>query len=155
MSEPTDSLVDWVKQHLARYVASDGADGQLWRGVPTLLLTVTGRSSGATRRTALIYAVDGDDVIVVASKGGADEHPQWYLNLQADPDVRVQVGPVAMPRRLAPPARTNETACGRWRRRCSRPTRSTGLLPRGRFPWSCSAPPDAFLRCVRRPGCGP
>lgn len=102
MSEPTDSPVDWVKQHLARYVASDGADGQLWRGVPTLLLTVTGRSSGATRRTALIYAVDGDDVIVVASKGGADEHPQWYFNLQADPDVRVQVGP----RRYAATART-------------------------------------------------
>lgn len=102
MSEPTDSPVDWVKQHIDRYVASDGADGQLWQGVPTLLLTVTGRSSGAARRTALIYAEDGNDVIVVASKGGADEHPQWYLNLLADPEVHVQVGP----RRYAATART-------------------------------------------------
>lgn len=102
MSEPTDSPVDWVKQHIDRYVASDGADGQLWQGVPTLLLTVTGRSSGEARRTALIYAEDGNDVIVVASKGGADEHPQWYLNLLADPDVHVQVGP----RRYAATART-------------------------------------------------
>ena len=102
MSEPTDSPVDWVKQHIDRYVASDGADGQLWQGVPTLLLTVTGRSSGEARRTALIYAEDGNDVIVVASKGGADEHPQWYLNLLADPEVHVQVGP----RRYAATART-------------------------------------------------
>lgn len=92
MSDVKDSPVDWVKKHIDRYVETDGADGQFWRGVPTLLLTVTGRKTGAPHRTALIYAEDGEDFLIVASTGGADHHPQWYLNLEADPSVDVQVG---------------------------------------------------------------
>jgi deazaflavin-dependent oxidoreductase (nitroreductase family) len=60
--------------------------------VQTLLLTVRGRKSGKLRRTALIYGQDGDRYIVVASKGGAPEHPEWYLNLVANPEVQLQVG---------------------------------------------------------------
>ena len=60
-------------------------------GVPTLLLTTTGRRSGDKRRTALIYGQVNDRFVVVASKGGAAEHPAWYLNLDADPEVEVQV----------------------------------------------------------------
>ena len=92
MSTPSDSPVGWVNKHIQQYVESDGAEGHVWRGVPTLLLTVTGRKTGLPRRTALIYAQDGDDLVVVASNGGSVEHPLWYRNLAADPHVQVQVG---------------------------------------------------------------
>jgi deazaflavin-dependent oxidoreductase (nitroreductase family) len=90
--EPTDSPTPWVAEHMHRYVETDGADGHLWRGVPTLLLTTIGRRSGTPRRTALIYGRDGDRYLLVASVGGADHHPAWYLNLVAHPEVRLQVG---------------------------------------------------------------
>jgi deazaflavin-dependent oxidoreductase (nitroreductase family) len=61
-------------------------------GVPTLLLRTTGRRSGAIRTNALVYARDGHDYLVVASNGGADQPPAWLYNLQAKPDVQVQVG---------------------------------------------------------------
>jgi deazaflavin-dependent oxidoreductase (nitroreductase family) len=60
--------------------------------VPTLLLTTVGRRSGTPRRTALIYGRDGDRYVVVGSVGGSDRHAAWYLNLVANPDVRLQVG---------------------------------------------------------------
>jgi deazaflavin-dependent oxidoreductase (nitroreductase family) len=91
-SKPVDSPTDWVKNHIDRYVASNGEDGHLWQGVTTLLLTVKGRRSGQPHRTALIYGRSGDNYIIVASKGGAPEHPQWYRNLVANPEVEVQVG---------------------------------------------------------------
>ncbi|ABP53561.1 nitroreductase family deazaflavin-dependent oxidoreductase [Salinispora tropica] len=88
-----DSSVDWVADHVARYVRTDGADGHEWRpGVFTLLLTTRGRRSGSLRRTALIYGRDGDAYLLVASRGGTPEHPSWYLNLLDDPRVEVQVG---------------------------------------------------------------
>lgn len=89
-----DSPVDWVSEHIRRYVESDGAEGHEWRpGVHTLLLTTKGRRSGRPRRTALIYQRRGDAHVVVASHGGAPEHPSWYRNLLADDHAEVQVGP--------------------------------------------------------------
>ena len=64
----------------------------IWNGVPTLLLTRRGRKSGKLRRTALIYGQDGDRYLLVASKGGDPKHPLWYLNLEDNPDVELQVG---------------------------------------------------------------
>ncbi|HEV8574230.1 MAG TPA: nitroreductase family deazaflavin-dependent oxidoreductase [Dehalococcoidia bacterium] len=90
--EVFDSPVGWVAQHIQGYVESDGEKGHRWRGVDTLLLTTRGRKSGKLRRTALIYGRDGDRYLVVASKGGAQKHPEWYLNLAANPEVEVQVG---------------------------------------------------------------
>jgi deazaflavin-dependent oxidoreductase (nitroreductase family) len=90
--EVFDSPVGWVAQHIRGYVESEGENGHHWRGVNTLLLTTRGRKSGKLRRTALIYGREGDDYVVVASKGGAQKHPEWYLNLTANPDVEVQVG---------------------------------------------------------------
>ena len=87
-----DSPTDWVNEHTRQYVESGGADGHDWNGVPTLLLTTTGRKSGFRRRTALIYGVDDAAYVVVASMGGAPDHPAWFLNLQANPDVDLQVG---------------------------------------------------------------
>jgi deazaflavin-dependent oxidoreductase (nitroreductase family) len=79
------------KEHVQRYQETDGAEGHDWQGTVTLLLTTTGRKSGQERTTPLIYQPEGDAYLVVASKGGADEPPLWYLNLQADPEVKVQV----------------------------------------------------------------
>lgn len=87
-----DSPTEWVARHIQQYVESDGQEGHIWNGVPTLLLTTQGRKSGKWRRTALIYGRDGEDYIVVASRGGHPQHPNWYLNLQENPQVRVQVG---------------------------------------------------------------
>jgi len=79
------------KEHVDRYIATDGKEGHDWQGTVTLLLTTTGRRSGEPRTTPLIYQPYGDDFLIVASKGGDDAHPAWYLNLQADPNVTVQV----------------------------------------------------------------
>jgi deazaflavin-dependent oxidoreductase (nitroreductase family) len=88
-----DSPKDWVKSHIDKYVETGGEEGHEWQpGVYTLLLTTTGRKSGEQRRTALIYQPDGDNYAVVASNGGSQGHPTWYLNLLADPNARVQVG---------------------------------------------------------------
>src|SRR5204862_613728 len=92
MTEVTDSPVSWVAEHTRRYLETGGREGHEWRpGVPTLLLTTTGRRSGVKRRTALIYGRDNADYVVVASKGGAPGHPAWYLNLEANSDVEIQV----------------------------------------------------------------
>jgi len=90
--EPLDSALEWVADHTRRYVESDGEDGHEWMGVPTLILTTRGRRSGRLRRNALIYGVDGDDHVIVASRGGHANNPLWYLNLVDDPRVEVQVG---------------------------------------------------------------
>lgn len=79
------------KEHVDRYRATDGAEGHDWQGTQTLLLTTVGRKSGEARTTPLIYAPYGDAYMIVASKGGSDEPPAWYLNLSENPEVEVQV----------------------------------------------------------------
>lgn len=82
------------QEHVDRYCATGGEEGHEWRpGVHTLLLTTTGRKSGKARTTPLIYGEDGGNQVVIASQGGAPDHPAWFKNLDADPGVRVQVGP--------------------------------------------------------------
>lgn len=79
------------EEHVKRYRETGGREGHEWNGVTCLLLTTLGRKSGLMRETPLIYARDGDDLIVIASKGGAPTHPNWYLNLNSEPSVSVQV----------------------------------------------------------------
>jgi len=79
------------QEHVKRYSETDGAEGHDWQGATVLILTTTGRRSGTSRSTPLIYGTRGDDYVVVASKGGAPTHPSWYLNLLEQPDVTVQV----------------------------------------------------------------
>jgi deazaflavin-dependent oxidoreductase (nitroreductase family) len=93
LDDPVDPPSGWQADHIRQYVSSNGEEGHIWNGVPTLLLTTKGRKSGKGRRTPLIYGRDGDRYVVVASKGGTPEHPLWYDNLVADPHVRLQVGP--------------------------------------------------------------
>lgn len=97
---PIDPTGGWVADHVKVYVESGGKEGHHWQpGVPTLLLTTRGKKSGKARRTALIYGRDGDDYVVMASYGGAPAHPDWYLNLEADPEVVIQVGEEILPAR--------------------------------------------------------
>jgi deazaflavin-dependent oxidoreductase (nitroreductase family) len=77
--------------HVQAYRESKGERGYIWNGAPILLLTTKGRASGKERVNPLIFVQDGDKVAVVASKGGAPEHPAWYLNLEAEPRVQVQI----------------------------------------------------------------
>lgn len=95
MSEPgytPPDLTLFGEEHIRRYLETDGAVGHEWNGVPTLVLTTTGRKSGQPRQSAMIYGQDGDAYVVIASQGGAPAHPNWYLNLEADANVEVQVG---------------------------------------------------------------
>jgi len=79
-------------EHVARYQQTDGAEGYTWNnGTTILLLTTTGRKTGAKRTTPLIYRDWDDKQLIVASKGGADAPPAWFLNLQDDPEVQVQI----------------------------------------------------------------
>ena len=78
-------------EHVARYRETNGEEGYLWNGATALLLTTTGRKSGLERTAPLIFAAHGDDYLVVASMGGAPMHPQWYLNVEADPQAKIQV----------------------------------------------------------------
>ena len=87
-----DSPTDWVAQHVRQYVATDGQEGHVVLGLHNLLLTTLGRKTGKLRRTALVYARDGRDYVVIASNGGATSDPQWYRNLVAEPKVELQVG---------------------------------------------------------------
>jgi len=107
------NLADWMVEHANRYLASGGTDGHMSKRtvpglgeitVPALLLTTTGRKSGDKFIFPLFYGTDGNSYFIVASKGGAPEHPGWYRNILANPDVEVQVGTKKMKAR----ARTAE-----------------------------------------------
>jgi deazaflavin-dependent oxidoreductase (nitroreductase family) len=93
-----------VAQHIRRYLVTIG---RARPGMNDLLLTTRGRKSGNLRRTALVYARDGDRYLLAASNAGADKHPGWYLNLIDHPDVTVQIGTNTFPAN-ARPATTDE-----------------------------------------------
>lgn len=78
--------------HETMYRVSGGRIGGSVMGMPVLILTTIGRKSGQKRNTMLTYFVDGDDVVLIASKGGHPRHPLWYLNLSANPEVEVLRG---------------------------------------------------------------
>ncbi len=95
------NLPQWMLDHANRYIASGGTEGHLYKisppgygdlTVPALLLTTVGRKSGEKYIFPLFYGKTGDSYIIVASKGGAPEHPGWYRNLVANPEVEIQVG---------------------------------------------------------------
>jgi len=95
------NLPGWVKKHAEQYLASGGTEGHMYTisppgypemTVPALLLITTGRKSGEKFIFPLFYGETGNGYVIVASKGGAPEHPVWYLNLLANPEVEVQVG---------------------------------------------------------------
>ncbi|MCW5748464.1 MAG: nitroreductase family deazaflavin-dependent oxidoreductase [Alphaproteobacteria bacterium] len=95
------NLPKWMKDHVDVYLSSGGKEGHLYtirlpnvpeKAVPSLLLTTTGRKSGEKYLFPLFYGRAGDSYFVIASKGGAPQHPGWYRNILANPEVEVQVG---------------------------------------------------------------
>jgi deazaflavin-dependent oxidoreductase (nitroreductase family) len=89
-------------EHVRVYRETGGERGYRWRnGTTILLLSTTGRSSGQERTTPLIHRTDGDTWVVVASKGGAPEHPGWYQNLETDPEATIQVKDESIPVRAS------------------------------------------------------
>ena len=86
----------WVREQVAEYEASGGARANtlLDTGLPVILLTTRGRTSGKLRKSPLMRVEHDGRYALVASKGGAPQHPVWYLNLVADPRAaRIQDGP--------------------------------------------------------------
>jgi deazaflavin-dependent oxidoreductase (nitroreductase family) len=81
-----------TRAHVATYRLSHGRLGGSYRGAPVLLLHHTGRKSGQDRVSPLLYLDDGDDLVVVGSKGGSHKHPAWFLNLREMPETTVEVG---------------------------------------------------------------
>jgi deazaflavin-dependent oxidoreductase (nitroreductase family) len=79
------------QEHVRRYRETNGEHGYNWRGTTILLLSTNGRVSGQERTTPLIHRTDGRNWVVVASKGGAPDNPDWFKNIQADPQVTIQV----------------------------------------------------------------
>jgi deazaflavin-dependent oxidoreductase (nitroreductase family) len=84
-------------EHVRQYEATGGKVGHDWNGAPVLILHTTGRKSRQTRKFPLIYGRDGNDYVIVASKGGAPVHPGWYQNLVAHPDAKIQVRDKVLP----------------------------------------------------------
>ena len=92
MAEYIPSPREWVSQQVELYEGSGGTQGLTLRdtGLPVVIVTNTGNKTGAIRKTPLMRVVDGDRYILVASRGGAPTHPQWYRNLLAEPRVEIR-----------------------------------------------------------------
>jgi proline iminopeptidase len=95
------NMPQWMIDHTNRYLSSGGKDGHMYTAnfpnmptltVPSLLLTTTGRKSGQKYIFPLFYGKAGNSYFIVASKGGAPDHPGWYKNLLAHPDAEIMVG---------------------------------------------------------------
>ncbi len=83
--------------HAFSYRLTGGRIGQRIAGAPVLLLTTTGCKSGKRRTAPLLYLGDGENYVIVASNGGSDRHPGWWLNLKKDPEAQVQIGKTRRP----------------------------------------------------------
>ncbi|MGI8910595.1 MAG: nitroreductase family deazaflavin-dependent oxidoreductase, partial [Rubrobacteraceae bacterium] len=81
-----------TKLHAAVYRATGGKIGGRMVSSPVLLLITTGRRTGEQRTTPLLYLQDGDGYAIVASNGGTSGHPAWWLNLEADPEAKIEIG---------------------------------------------------------------
>lgn len=89
-SDP-ENILGFMQDHIRRYLATNGEDGHIMNGFPCLVLTTTGAKSGEQRQAAVIYGAEDNNHIIVASKGGSDTPPAWFVNLQATPRAQVQV----------------------------------------------------------------
>lgn len=92
MTDYIPSPRQWVADQVALYESSGGTEGITLRdtGLPVIIVTNRGRKTGAVRKTPLMRVVDGKSYILIASQGGMPDHPQWYHNLMAEPNVEIR-----------------------------------------------------------------
>ena len=92
MREYLPSTSDWVREQVELYEGSNGAQGTTLRdtGLPVIIVTNIGNKTGGIRKTPLMRVKDGDNYVLVGSRGGAPKHPEWVLNLRANADVEVR-----------------------------------------------------------------
>ena len=96
MSDKDDRMA-FNQALIDEFRANDGKVGGPFAGAPLLLLTTTGVKSGQQRTSPVVYTKDGENFVIIASKGGAPEHPQWFHNLVANPDITIEVGTDTIP----------------------------------------------------------
>ena len=92
MGEYIPSPTEWVRNQVELYESSGGTEGTSLNGLAVIIVTNKGRKTGAIRKTPLMRVADGDNYVLVASRGGAPTHPVWYYNLKADPNVDIRDG---------------------------------------------------------------
>ncbi|MCW2692179.1 MAG: hypothetical protein JWM67_783, partial [Mycobacterium sp.] len=88
------SPAQWVRDQVELYESSGGTEGTTLRGLPVVLLTTVGASSGKLRKSPLMRVEHDGEYAIVASQGGAPQHPSWYWNVIKHPEVELQDGPV-------------------------------------------------------------
>jgi deazaflavin-dependent oxidoreductase (nitroreductase family) len=91
MSDASD-MKAWNQQVIDEFRANGGQVGGPFEGAPMVILTSTGAKSGEPRLSPLMALLNGDDIVIFASKGGAPTHPDWYYNLLANPEAKVEIG---------------------------------------------------------------
>jgi len=94
------------RQVIEEFRANEGKVGGMFAGAPMMLLTTTGAKSGQTRVSPIVYTTDNGRMVIIASKGGAPTHPDWFHNLRANPEVTVEVGTETFPARATVPEGT-------------------------------------------------
>ena len=114
MPEYIPSPAEWVRKQVEVYERTDGAEGSTLRdsGLPVIIVTNTGKQTGAIRKTPLMRVTDGEDYILVGSRGGAPEHPKWVHNLRANPLVEIR--DLAVVRRMRVREVQGEEKARRW-----------------------------------------
>ena len=92
MTQYIHSPTRWVAEQVELYESSGGTQGTTLNGLPVVIVTNQGSKTGAIRKTPLMRAIDGENYILVASRGGAPEHPLWVYNLRTNPNVEIRDG---------------------------------------------------------------
>jgi len=98
-NEKTTDYNEFNRKLIEEYRANGGKVSGMFAGAPLLLLTTTGARSGQPRVAPLAYTTDNDRLVVMASKGGAPTHPDWFYNVRSNPDVTVELGAETFPAR--------------------------------------------------------
>jgi deazaflavin-dependent oxidoreductase (nitroreductase family) len=151
MTEVERATLEFVAQHRNTYLTSGGRDGHVLdyrhlgghRFTTCLLLETIGRKSGERRITPLIYGDTGGEVVIAASKGGADVHPAWYLNLTAMAETTIQIGGQAFRASWREPAGDERAAIWQFMAGVYPPYRDYQAATEREIPIVCFAPGDA------------
>ena len=130
-TEKQEKFGSWLINHVGRWQTRvyEMTGGRVWKkflGSPVAILTTVGRKSGAERKIPLLYLMQGDEVVMTASKGGMTKLPLWYLNVKAAPVVEIQIGAAKKRYTMREATPDEEENCGLSWTLCMPITSSTG-----------------------------